>query len=238
MQLLDLTLPSLPANLALDEALLLQAEAGDGPEVLRFWEWPRPVVVLGSGCRLKEDVELDACQQADVPIARRSSGGGTVLLGKGCLCFSLVLAYRRAPALREIRPSYQHILETIRLVLAALFPQVRLAGTSDLALGRNKFSGNAQQRKRHYLLHHGTILYDFDLGCVGRYLRLPIRQPDYRQSRSHEAFLVNLPCTASELKKRLQDAWQVETNLPAWPEEMVRQLTEEKYSRPEWVHRR
>jgi lipoate-protein ligase A len=238
MHLLDLTLPSLLANLALDEALLLQAESEVGPDVLRFWEWPRPVVVLGSGCRLREDVELEACQQAHVPIARRSSGGGTVLLGKGCLCFSLVLAYQRAPALWEIRPSYQHILETIREGLATLFPQVQLAGTSDLALGGNKFSGNSQQRKSHYLLHHGTILYDFDLGCVSRYLRLPMRQPDYRQRRPHEGFLVNLPCPVSELKNRLRDAWQAEADLPACPEELVKQLIEEKYSRPEWIHRR
>ena len=36
MYFLDLTLPTLAENLALDEALLLDAEAG-GPEVLRLW---------------------------------------------------------------------------------------------------------------------------------------------------------------------------------------------------------
>ena len=32
------------------------------------------------------------------------------------------------------------------------------------------FSGNAQQRKRSHLLHHGSLLYDFDLKLIGRYL--------------------------------------------------------------------
>src|ERR1700683_894290 len=36
VQLLDLTLPSMAGNLALDEALLLEAESGNGAEVLRF----------------------------------------------------------------------------------------------------------------------------------------------------------------------------------------------------------
>src|SRR5581483_7530419 len=38
MHFLDLTLPTLTENLALDEALLLEAEEG-GAEVLRLWEW-------------------------------------------------------------------------------------------------------------------------------------------------------------------------------------------------------
>ena len=57
MEFLDVTLPSLPENLALDEALLLEAEAGRGGEVLRLWEWPRPAVVLGAGGRIADDVE-------------------------------------------------------------------------------------------------------------------------------------------------------------------------------------
>src|SRR5262249_40660317 len=110
MRLLDLTLDSPEANLALDEALLLEAEAGRQPELLRLWEWPRPAVVLGSGCKLAEDVDVERCRADGVPVLRRSTGGGTVLLGQGCLCFSLVLALGRDERLSEIRPSYVCIL--------------------------------------------------------------------------------------------------------------------------------
>src|SRR5262245_40400973 len=100
MQSLDVTLPTLAENLALDEALLLEAEAGHGGETLRLWEWPHPAVILGAGCRLADEVDEEACRRDGVPILRRSSGGGTVLLGAGCLLYSLVLAYDRSPELR------------------------------------------------------------------------------------------------------------------------------------------
>src|SRR5258705_289501 len=45
MRFLDLTLPAAAENLALDEALLLEAEAGSAGEILRLWEWPRPAGV-------------------------------------------------------------------------------------------------------------------------------------------------------------------------------------------------
>ncbi len=238
MDFLDLTLPSAAENLALDEALLLEAEAGRGGEVLRLWEWPHYAVVLGAGCALADDVDEAACAADGVPVLRRASGGGTVLLGPGCLCYSLVLSYLRGPALAEITPSYVYILNRVRESLAGLLPEIGQAGTSDLAGAGLKFSGNAQQRKRDHLLHHGTLLYDFDLSRIGRYLRMPGRQPDYRARRDHAAFVRNLPASADEVKWRLREVWRAVAAMADWPRETVRRLAEEKYTREEWTCRR
>jgi lipoate-protein ligase A len=170
-----------------------------------------------------------------VPVLRRSSGGGTVLLGAGCLLYSLVLDQERESALAEIQPSYRFILGR---VAAALGGDAGQAGISDLAIGGRKFSGNAQQRKRRHLLHHGTLLYAFDLGKVGHYLRPPPRQPEYRAGRDHGEFLLNLPLTIVDLKRRLCAAWEADTGTDVWPEEDVRRMVAEKYSLAAWVRRR
>ncbi|HJT76778.1 MAG TPA: biotin/lipoate A/B protein ligase family protein [Gemmataceae bacterium] len=224
--------------MALDEALLLEAEDCRSGEVLRLWEWPRPAVVLGAGCWLAADVDEAACRADGVPLLRRASGGGTVLLGRGCLLFSLVLALDRSPALGDITASYRYILGTVRDALKNLLPGIDLAGISDLAAEGRKFSGNAQQRKRHHLLHHGTLLYDFDLDSVGRYLRLPARRPEYRASRGHAEFLRNLPATADTLRNRLRAAWGAAEELPTWPAERVRELVRDKYETDAWLRRR
>jgi lipoate-protein ligase A len=238
MQFLDLTLPTLADNLALDEALLLEAEADRGGEVLRLWEWPTPAVVLGAGGRLAADVNEAACLRDGVPILRRSSGGGTVLLGTGCLLYSLVLAYDRCPLLGEIASSYAHILDRVRDALQPGQRDVERAGVSDLAVGDRKFSGSAQQRKRRHLLHHGTLLYGFDLHRVGRYLAMPERQPDYRRRREHAAFLMNLPLAPADLKQRLRSTWGAAADLGAWPETTVARLCAAKYTTAEWTRRR
>jgi lipoate-protein ligase A len=237
MHFLDLTLPTLAENLALDEALLLEAEAGRSGEVLRLWEWPHYAVVLGAGCALADDVDEAACRAHGVPILRRASGGGTVLLGPGCLCYSLVLSFDRGPALREITPSYTYILGRIADALAGLLPGIEQAGTSDLVAGGLKFSGNAQQRKRNHVLHHGTLLYAFELSRIGRYLRMPARQPAYRGRREHGEFVRNLPTGADDLKRRFREEWGADE--PAdWPREAVRRLAEEKHRWEEWIRRR
>jgi lipoate-protein ligase A len=238
MKYLDLTLPSAAENLALDEALLLEAEAGQSGEILRLWEWRKPVVILGAGCRIAEDVDESACRRDHIPVLRRSSGGGTVLLSAGCLCFTLVLSYKRNAALQEIRSSIRYILGKIRASLLSSHPGIVLAGTSDLVVEGRKFSGNSQQRKRHFLLHHGTLLYSMDVNSVDRYLRMPQRQPDYRQKRHNESFLSNLRTDPEFLKRRLVNAWKALSKETSWPREIVRRLVEFKYDRLEWTCRR
>lgn len=214
------------------------AEEGKPGEVLRVWEQRDYAVILGAGCRIAEDVDLERCRADGIPVLRRSSGGGTVLLGPGCLCYSLVLSLETDIALQGIRSSYAWILAKIGAAFSTLHADIYQVGISDLAIGDRKFSGSAQQRKRRYLLHHGTLLYDFDLARVGRYLRLPARRPEYREARSHEEFLINLSAQSDTLIANLREAWQA-TMATEFPNlERVRTLARDKYLADEWTHRR
>lgn len=237
MKLLDYTHPDPATNLALDEALLVAAEAGTGGEVLRLWELPTYAVVVGSGGSVSIDVNLGACEADGVPVLRRASGGGTVLLGPGCLCFSLVLGYAHAPALNDIRASNRYILARVVNALQPL-ASAAVEGTSDLAVSGVKFSGNAQQRKRDFFLHHGTLLCGFDLALVAKYLNAPERQPEYRRDRPHAEFVANLPATVEEVKGLLVREWQPDGEYTPVPLEAARELVAQKYSRDEWNRRR
>jgi lipoate-protein ligase A len=237
MHLLDLTSPTLAENLALDEALLLDAEAG-GLEVLRFWEWAHPAVVLGAGGKVAEEANLETCGADSVPILRRSSGGGTVLLGRGCLMFSLVLSYEREPRLADLHGSYRLILDRMVSALRPCAEGVAWNGISDLVVGDRKFSGNAQQRKRGHVLHHGTLLYDFDLAAIPKYLAPPPKMPEYRQARPHADFVMNFPATAASLRDAIAAAWNANEPLGTVPTERVEKLIAEKYGDPAWHRRR
>src|SRR3954466_2606952 len=121
MLLLDLTLPTLQENLALDEALLDAAEAGERPaEVLRFWEPKRPLVVLGRSSQLQSEARLQECVSAGVPVLRRCSGGGAIVTGPGCLMYGIVLSYERHPELRAIDLAHRFVLGKVREALLPL----------------------------------------------------------------------------------------------------------------------
>jgi lipoate-protein ligase A len=233
--LLDATLPTPAENLACDEALLDEAEAGGGPGVLRFWEPEIHFVVLGYAGRAATEVNIAACQAADVPILRRCSGGGTVLQGPGCLNYSLVLPIEEAGSSGSITGANRFVMERNRVALAALLgAEVRIEGHTDLALAGRKFSGNAQRRRKRWLLFHGTFLVGLDLPLVEKFLQPPSRQPDYRRQRSHSEFLTQLPLAREKVKNALCAAWDARAAPAVLPWVRIGGLVAERYSRREW----
>jgi lipoate-protein ligase A len=238
--LLDVTLGTPEENLALDEALINEAESaarqGDAvTEMLRFWESPKRFVVAGSTGRLAAEVCLENCRRAGVPVFRRASGGGAILAGPGCLFFSLVLDRCARPELEDIHRSYAVILECIAAGLGV--PGLEHQGISDLALDGRKVSGNSQRRKSRVLLHHGTILYDFDLASIPRFLRDPPKRPAYRKDRGHLDFLTNLDLPAAAIKSRIASCWNAQPPFVARPLPSIAALREEKYGNPKWIER-
>ena len=235
MQLLDLTLETAAENVALDEALLEEAEAaGEASEVLRLWESPQPAVVLGRSSKATSETNLDACRSLGVPIIRRASGGAAIVAGPGCLMYAVVLSYEQRPTLRSLDQAHGFVLATMLAGLRTLVPDAQRQGTSDLTLGEYKFSGNAVRCKRGHLLYHGTLLYDFSLPMVSQFLGAAPRQPDYRSGRAHESFIANLPVSGPALRAAVAAAWQPESERRDWPGDRVRQLVAEKYSQEEW----
>ena len=187
-------------QLRFDEELLIQ-----GRPVLRLWEAAQECVVLGYAGHAERDVHMSACDRAGVPILRRCSGGSAVLLAPGCLNYSLVLPLECEPKWREVRYSLEWTMK--RMCRALGLAGLRHEAHSDLALHKRKVSGNAQRRTQHAILHHGTLLYDFDAARTEHFLKPPVREPRYRAGRSHADFLGNLPLTPAQIRQRLMEAW-------------------------------
>jgi lipoate-protein ligase A len=233
---IDLTFPNPEHNLACDEALLDWCEEADGQEILRVWESPKNFVVLGYSNKTATEVRLDACRAAGVPVLRRCSGGGAVLQGPGCLNFSLILKIPPTGPLTGITETTRFILDRHAGMLRSLLDRnVGMQGLSDLTVGPLKFSGNAQRRKRRYLLFHGTFLLDFDIPLVERLLPLPSRQPDYRRGRPHLDFLTNLRTPTRQLKETLRNCWDATEPLRETPDEQIDRLAKTKYSSADWT---
>jgi lipoate-protein ligase A len=237
---LPLTLETPAENLALDEALLDAAIAGElAGEVLRLWEPSRPFVVLGRSSKPTE-VRMAACQADGVPVLRRPSGGATVVAGCGCLMYAVLLDLRQRPQLRHVDRAHEFVLGALAGALSPLAPGVALAGTSDLTLAQpngepaRKFSGNSLRLKRDWLLYHGTILYNFSLDRIARWLDKPLRTPDYRGQRDHTEFVTNFPATRHQLTVALLDAWHADEPLVEWPQHRTQTLANERYTKLDW----
>jgi lipoate-protein ligase A len=182
------------------------------PLVVSTWIPETPMVVLGSSNQAAVEADEERCRADGVPILKRYGGGGTVLLYSGCLVVS-VGAW--------VRQHFQNGLYFDRLnraVIATLagrwpvFAGLAQRGLSDIALGERKVAGTSLFRSRNYLLYQASLLVRLDHAAIGRYLRHPSREPDYRKGRTHADFLAGLadldpaatvPACLTEMASRL-----------------------------------
>ena len=238
MKLLELTLETPAANIALDEALLESAEmVDDYPEVLRIWEPQVPIVVIGRSSPVQSEVNQEFCRSNNIQVLRRCTGGQSVVTGPGCLMYAVLLDYRKRPELRMLERAHQFVMGKMAAALNSLSIDAMLQGTSDLTLSGRKVSGNALRCKRKWLVYHGTMLCDFDIDLIAQCLGQPIRQPEYRSQRSHRDFLAQLPTTTQLLSDAIKKQWKATEQLESWPEELTQQLVGQKYSQSEWTNK-
>ena len=110
-----------------------------------------------------------------------------------------------------------------------------------------KIAGNAQARKKHSVLVHGTLLANPDLDRMARLLRYPSAAPEYRAGRGHNSFLTSLreqgaphdlASFATGLARALDCGAATVETLSLEEQRRAAKLLAEKYATKEWNLRR
>ncbi|TVR16089.1 MAG: hypothetical protein EA401_01945 [Planctomycetota bacterium] len=173
-------------------------------------------VVIGRHQNVHREVLVASCQQDGVPIHRRVSGGGAVVLAPGML----VLALRLHTTAMAVDRSLCHIAHAVcQAIQSAGGPRCQVCGHGDVAVGEEdgmrKVLGASIRQRRHTLYYLGVLLVADAVPLMERYLLPPSRRPDYRGNRDHAAFCTNLAChglTTSSLAAQLRG--YIEDNQP------------------------
>jgi lipoate-protein ligase A len=172
-------------NMAVDEALLLQASEEGGRPTLRFFTWDRPSLSIGSF--QKTDVlDLKKAASLCIPLVRRPTGGRAVLHDKE-LTYSVACPIPSRFFPSDLMGSYKTIgacfLAGLRLlgVDASLVPVTKnpdrkatrshardpLCFSSpswyEVLAGGRKLIGSAQRRLRGGFLQQGSLLIGLDI---------------------------------------------------------------------------
>ncbi|KAK1274775.1 hypothetical protein QJS04_geneDACA000802 [Acorus gramineus] len=134
------------------------------------------------GCHGKpsELIEVESVLKDGIPVVKRFSGGGTVIVDSGTIFMSFICNKGDIPGLQPY-PS------PIMSWTGQLYGQI-LSGVGDFCLrendyafGSRKVGGNAQSITKDRWIHHTSFLWDYDVKNM-EYLKLPSRAPKYRST--------------------------------------------------------
>ncbi|WP_316359564.1 lipoate--protein ligase family protein [Candidatus Neptunichlamydia sp. REUL1] len=145
-------------------------------------------IIMGISGKPEELVNASMMKKAPIPLIKRYSGGGTVIVDDNTLFVSFIFQKEvhdfpcfPEPILRWSESFYQKALG---------IPNFQLR-ENDYVIGDYKCGGNAQYIQKHRFVHHTTFLWDFDPSNMD-YLLHPKKTPKYREGRSHDQFLCRL----------------------------------------------
>lgn len=145
-----------------------------------------PAIVMGISGKPDELIDLKEAQNLHIPIIKRFSGGGTVVVDDNTLFVSFIFNSAAHP----FKPFPQPIMEWSSTLYHSFIPNAMLR-ENDYVIGNRKFGGNAQYLKKGRWLHHSTLLWDYNPTLMNL-LRHPAKTPAYRLARSHEDFITPL----------------------------------------------
>lgn len=235
MQLLINPCRSPGFNLAVEEYLLRHGT----DEFFIIWR-NSPAIICGRGQNIYEEADICAARELGVELCRRFSGGGTVYHDDGNINYTVIRNYGG-----EL--DFESQISPLVAALHRLGVDARLSSVSDITLNGRKISGNAQARVGNRLLHHGTLLYDADLGLLRRLAgdaRRPAAAFESRSVKSRVASVANIKellgarQSTDEFESSLREALFPGGRWEALDRDAVsgaEALNKEKYSTWEWI---
>jgi lipoate-protein ligase A len=148
-----------------------------------------PAIVMGISGQVHQLIQQEKFEQAPLPLIRRYSGGGTVVVDENTLLVTLICQTDALSIPPFPRPIMQWTAEEIYGPLFSNLPfQLQ---ENDYVLDGRKWGGNAQSIIKGRWLHHSSLLWDYCPDYMD-YLLMPPKVPIYRQGRSHRDFLCRL----------------------------------------------
>ncbi|HKP97739.1 MAG TPA: hypothetical protein VJ385_18510 [Fibrobacteria bacterium] len=203
------------------------------------WVPAAKTIVLGNSQDPERELNVEAVLRDGIPVFKRMSGGGAVLLSPGCVCLGLRFTKGKDLSIHDYFAKGSALITEVAAEKLGL--ELRLRGTSDLAclgplgteaaLGEKlaetggsgegtlerKVAGCALYMPRDFVLYLVSILVDPDFSDMETYLAHPSKEPGYRGGRTHRDFLAGLgPLSGKPLEPADLAGW-LQRKIPAMP---------------------
>jgi lipoate-protein ligase A len=175
---------SIYEQLLIEEALL----RGDERNFCIVSEGSSPSIVMGISGKVHELIDEDKANTLTIPIIKRFSGGGTVVVDENTLFVTFIIQKSDVSI-----PAYpEKIMKWSEEIYKPVFntPHFSLK-ENDYVFYDKKFGGNAQYIRKERWLHHTSFLWDYEKEKMQTLLH-PKKTPSYREGRDHDSFLCKM----------------------------------------------
>lgn len=226
-------------NLAMEEYIF---EKFKEDEVFMLWI-NEPSVVIGKHQNLIEELNMKYCFDNNIKIARRLSGGGTVVHDFGNLNYTYITNTTGDTAL-----DFKEFLKPVYNALLNLKIDADISPRNDFRVEKKKICGHSQFMRKKRVLHHGCILFDSNLNNLRNALNVENKKIISKSAKSVKSSVANLK-EISKLDYEISDFLEKLKNeiLKTQEDYEIYELTKEdilkiekikseKYATKDWIY--
>ena len=187
-----------------ESQLIYHALAHLGRESLCLVSPATPFVCVGFHQDPAQEVDLEYCRNARIPVFRRDLGGGAVYLDGNQLFFQLILRknHPRIPKRKDF--FYQKFLRPVINVYRRIGIPAEYKPINDVIVGTRKISGTGVGEMGDCVVFVGNLILDFDYDRMARVLRVP---DEKFRDKVHKTLKENLSTIRRELGEEGASRW-------------------------------
>ena len=236
------------AGLAADEVLANCSGARTSLPTLRLYTY-QSCALVGRFQTIENELNLNYCVENKIPINRRPTGGGAIIMGQDQLGVALVIPGKSDETYAHVRERMAQFSQGIISGLDTLDIEVEFRRKNDLEVNGKKIAGlGLHKTATNGLLFHASLLVDLDVPFMLNVLKTPFEKiSDKEISTVSERTTtvrreIDTNLNINELRTIIlngyRNAFQVDIQKGDFTKselEEIHQLEKDKYRKRDWI---
>jgi len=235
-------------GLAVDDTLPQSVARNNSPPILHLYTFV-PSVIVGKYQDIEAALRLERCKAHGIEFNRRSTGGGTVIMGPEIVALGLGINVDHP----RLKKGVGGVFQSLSLVLLRALDKVGIQGyfqpKNDLEVNGRKIAGlSAASEADTCLLFHTSLLVDFDIALMTDIMNTPVIK---LEDKGYNCFSQRMTTVRDELGRKvsvtemieaIQNSFEEEFNIrfqedspDEWEEKTIQGFIEKRYTKDEWI---
>ena len=235
-------------GLAMDDTLPCAVGLHHSPPILHLYNFI-PSAIVGKYQDMAAALRLDRCKARGIEYNRRSTGGGTVIMGPEIVSLGLGINVDYPGLKKGVGGVFESLSIVLINALAKLGIEAYFQPKNDLEVSGKKIAGlSAAAEENNTLLFHTSLLVNFDVELMTDIMNTPVVK---FQDKGYSCFSQRMTTirhetgrevSVKETMEAVQGAFEEEFRIvfqedspDSWEENTIRNFIDERYTQEDWI---
>ncbi|MBW2709331.1 MAG: hypothetical protein JRD04_08640 [Deltaproteobacteria bacterium] len=235
-------------GLAVDDTLPCAVGRHHSPPILHLYNFI-PSAIVGKYQDMEAALRLDRCKARGIEYNRRSTGGGTVIMGPEIVSLGLGINVDYPGLKKGVGGVFESLSLVLINALAKLGVEAYFQPKNDLEVSGKKIAGlSAAAEENNTLLFHTSLLVNFDVELMTDIMNTPVVK---FQDKGYNCFSQRMTTirhetgrevSVRETMEAVQEAFEEEFRIvfqedhpDSWEQNTIQNFIDERYTREDWI---